>query len=76
MMPYGGVIEPSHQRIDLIMVIKLILDFNKNELGLVWKYKNQKMSEWFSLRETLKNYEALYVIKENSFFSCVCIKCI
>ena len=35
MMPYGGVIEPSHQRIDLIMVIKLILDFNKNELGLV-----------------------------------------
>ena len=76
MMPYDGVIEPSHQRIDLTMVIKLILDFNKNELGLVWKYKNQKMSEWFSLRETLKNYEALYVIKENSFFSCVCIKCI
>ena len=76
MMPYDGVIEPSHQRIDLTMVIKLILDFNKNELGLVWKYKNQKMSEWFSLRETLKNYEALYVIKENSFFSCLCIKCI
>ena len=47
MMPYDGVIEPSHQRIDLTMVIKLILDFNKNELGLVWKYKNQKMSEWF-----------------------------
>ena len=76
MMSYDGVIEPSHQRIDLIKAIKLILDFNKNELGLVWKYKNQKMSEWFSLRETLKNYEALYVIKENSFFSCVCIKCI
>ena len=35
MMPYDGVIEPSHQRIDLTMVIKLILDFNKNELGLV-----------------------------------------
>ena len=33
--PYDWVIQPSNQRINLIKAIKLILDFNENELDLV-----------------------------------------
>ena len=42
------MIHPNSQRIDLIDAIKLILNFNETiQLDLVWKYKNQKMSERF-----------------------------
>ena len=42
------VIQPSSQRVSLIHTINLILDFSKTiSLDLVWKYKNQKMGEWF-----------------------------
>ena len=33
--PYDWVIQPSDRRIDLIRAIKLILDFNKDQLDLV-----------------------------------------
>ena len=43
---YDYVIQPSDQRNNLIEAINLILDFNKIiQLDLIWKYKNQKMSE-------------------------------
>ena len=42
------VIQPNGQCIDLIDAIKLILNLNETtQLDLVWKYKNQKMSEYF-----------------------------
>ena len=45
---YDYVIQPSDQRNNLIEAINLILDFNKIiQLDIIWKYKNQKMSEWF-----------------------------
>ena len=46
-MPYDWVIQPNDQRINLIDAIDLILNFNEDELDLIWKYKNIKMSEWF-----------------------------
>ena len=49
------VIQPSSQRVSLIHTINLFLDFSKTiSLDLVWKYKNQKMGEWFSLEKTVK----------------------
>ena len=45
---YNFVIQPSDQRINLIDTIKLILDVNEIiQLDLVWKHKNQKMTERF-----------------------------
>ena len=42
------VIQSSDRRTNLIDAINLILDFNETiYLDLIWKYKNQKMSEWF-----------------------------
>ena len=42
------VIQPSSQHVSLIHTINLILDFSETiSLDLVWKYKNQKMGEWF-----------------------------
>ena len=42
------VMQPNSQRIDLIDTTKLISNINETiQLDLVWKYKNQKMSEWF-----------------------------
>ena len=42
------VIQSSDWRTNLIDAINLILDFNETiYLDLIWKYKNQKMSEWF-----------------------------
>ena len=42
------VIRSSDRRTNLIDAINLILDFNETiYLDLIWKYKNQKMSEWF-----------------------------
>ena len=42
------VIQPNSQRNGLIDAIQLILNFNETiQLDLVWKYKNQIMSEWF-----------------------------
>ena len=42
------VIQPSDRRINLKQDIHLILNFNDTiQLGLVWKYKIQKMSERF-----------------------------
>ena len=42
------VIQSSDRRTNLIDAIDLILDFNETiYLDLIWKYKNQKMSEWF-----------------------------
>ena len=42
------VINPSNWCNNLIKAINLILDFNETiQLDLIWKYKNQKMSEWF-----------------------------
>ena len=39
--PSNWVIQPNNRHTSLIEAIKLILDFNKNELkDLVWKYKN------------------------------------
>ena len=38
MHPFNDwVIQPNSQRIDLLDTIKLILNFNKNQLDLVWK---------------------------------------
>ena len=46
--PYDSVIQPSDQRINLKYAIDIILDFNETiQLDLIWKYKNQQMSEWF-----------------------------
>ena len=43
---YDWIIQSNSQRINLIEAIKLILDSNETiQLGLVLKYKNQKMSE-------------------------------
>ena len=45
---YDCGIQPSDGRNNLIKAINLILDFNETiQLDLIWKYKNQKMSEWF-----------------------------
>ena len=42
------VIQSSDRRTNLIDAINLILDFNETiYLDLIWKYKNQKTSEWF-----------------------------
>ena len=42
------VIQPSDWRINLKQDIHLILNFNETiQLGLVWKYKIQKMNERF-----------------------------
>ena len=42
------VIQSSDRHTNLIDAINLILDFNETiYLDLIWKYKNQKMSEWF-----------------------------
>ena len=42
------VINPSNWCNNLIKAINLILDFNETiQLDLIWKYKNQKKSEWF-----------------------------
>ena len=42
------VINPSNRCNNLIKAINLILDFNETiRLDLIWKYKNQKKSEWF-----------------------------
>ena len=66
------MIQPSDRRVNLTDAINLTLKFNGTiYLDLIWKYKNQKMGEWFELGKTVKNYEALYVNKKNLFFSCV-----
>ena len=44
---YDSVVQPNSQRINLLDTIELILNFNEDQLDLVWKYKNQKMSELF-----------------------------
>ena len=42
------VINPSNRCNNLIKAVNLILDFNETiRLDLIWKYKNQKKSEWF-----------------------------
>ena len=47
-MSYDHAIQPSNWRTNLIDATNLILDFNETIWSdLIWKHKNQKMSEWF-----------------------------
>ena len=47
-MSYDYEIQPSNWRTNLIDATNLILDFNETIWSdLIWKHKNQKMSEWF-----------------------------
>ena len=47
-MSYDYAIQPSNWRTNLIDATNLILDFNETIWSdLIWKHKNQKMSEWF-----------------------------
>ena len=54
------VIQPSDQRINLKDAIDPILDFNEDQLDLVWApFENIKIKKWvndFNMGETLKNY--------------------
>ena len=54
------VIQPSDQRINLKDAIDPILDFNEDQLDLVWApIENIKIKKWvndFNMGETLKNY--------------------
>ena len=53
------VIQPSDQRINLKDAIDPILDFNEDQLDLVWApIENIKIKKWvndFNMGETLKN---------------------
>ena len=40
----------------------------RSGLNFHWKYKNQKMSEFFLIRENPKNYWSLYVNNKKLFF--------
>ena len=45
---HDWIIQPNSQHINLIDAYSLILKFNETiQLDLIWKCKNQKMSEWF-----------------------------
>ena len=67
--------------VDLYDAADLILDFAaglysrlywkiliRSGLNFHWKYKNQKMSELFLIRENTQNYWSLYVNNKKLFF--------
>ena len=71
------MIQPNDQRIDLTEAIDLILDFNETiQVGLVWKYKSQRIKKWAIDSNWWKQSKLLSTLcyQKKLFFSLVCIK--